>query len=238
MANPLPGYHIDFEIPSTYRHYLGGSNELQGAVCVNCVKPCMRHLTLDLCDPALQCLPFELSELVLLYCSRCALCWRPFYYQQTSESHIEVVEANLGETTWEDWYSDIGVDEFKIVPFSLRGIPAEIQDAYERHRIEGKLRKEEEEMIGQFFGSYADQNVGGYPIVTAVNQVGGNTFLYQRLDPPPCVVCAKNRSDCVMEFLASLTNDPVHDVRISFDGVQIIFYVCHTCGTICVMHSC
>ena len=166
--------------------------------------------------------------------------WHDFAYRIRSDSEIEIIEEFRGETAWDDWYSADGGtgDVIERRAVQLSAIPSRLQELYDRLNAGEKLSKSEEAEVASFTGNYARPAVGGYPIVDVINQLGGRSFLCQRLDDPGCPGCRRAGSERqTMYFLASLTNDSETGVRITFDEVQIVFFLCPTCGTIKVLHS-
>ena len=89
-----------------------------------------------------------------------------------------------------------------------------------------------EEEVCSFIDNYADEEVGGYPMLDVANQIGGRAYLCQALDDPICLSC-----ETYMYFIASITNDDKNNIHISFDSVQIIFFYCPSCMNIHVQHS-
>jgi len=169
---------------------------------------------------------------------RCSLCWHDFAYRILSDSEIEIVEEFRGETNWENWY-DLGrQDVFNRRSVELSPIPARLQELYNRLNFDEELSRAEETEVATYTGNFAPADVGGYPVVDVINQLGGRSFLCQRLDDPLCPGCRKagyERDE--MYFLASLTNDKKSGVEMADDSVQIVFFLCKQCYTVKVRHS-
>lgn len=234
----FPGHFINFTTNKDARHWLGGTQSCEGAWCSNCRLPLMLHLTLDCSDQVLNLDGMPCRTLKLFYCMRCALSWYDFCYRIVSENQIEIIEEFRGETAWEEWYSEGGVDVLERRSLQLSPIPPRLQDLYDRLNANEDLTESEEAEVASFTGDYANPDVGAYPIVDVINQLGGRSFLCQRLDDPVCSGCKRAGFEPqTMYFLASLTNDAKAGVRITFDGYQIVYFLCPTCGTIKVQHS-
>ena len=205
---------------------------MAGAACANCQKPLMLHLTLDCADGRLNLVGQPFKLLPLLYCMRCALCWHDFQYEVINDSAICVIESFSGELLTEDWREAVGVDIFPPRTITLEPIPARVEALYDRLNAGLKITDAEEAEICSCTGQYADPDVGGYPIVDVINQVGGRSFLGQRLNDPACPKC-----DQPMAFIASLTNDKRQSIVVSYDGIQIVFFFCVKCHVVHVQHS-
>jgi hypothetical protein len=236
--NPLcPGFALRFGARSArWGHYLGGSHSIRGAQCPNCEKPLIQYLSLNVRDPRLNLDSLGVERLSLLSCMRCALCFRKFEYQLHGTTQIAILRAHLGERMWEDWYRRGIGDELEQLHFDLSPIPEHIQDLH-RRMTEGYQPTQSEELeIAQFTGNFANPDVGGYPIVDGVNQIGGLTFFTQPIRIPRCTQCAWQGTRRRMSFLASLVdNDRLH-LRIGIEGVQVLFFLCPDCRVICVIH--
>lgn len=162
---------------------------------------------------------------------RCELCWYDFVYDVEADNSISIVHAHRGGAT-EEWMEEFGVDEFPEQSAALLQIPTEVEDLFDRLNAHQQITDEQEAEIAAFTENYANPEVGSYPIVDVINQVAGRSFLCQRLNDPICGKCNKQ-----MVFLASLTNDRRRDVRITYDSVQIVFFLCAGCRRIHVQHS-
>jgi hypothetical protein len=187
---------------------------------------------LDCADTRLKLLNKPFMLLPLLYCMRCALCWHDFQYEVIDDQTIRVIESFLGELMTEDWRENVNLDSFPVRVISLEPIPARVEELYDRLNANLKITDSEEVEICSVTGQYANPEVGAYPIVDAINQVGGRAFLCQRLDDPDCPKCDKP-----MSFIASLTNDKRQSFVVSHDGVQIVFFLCAKCHVVHVQHS-
>src|SRR5690606_874708 len=144
---------------------------------------------------------FGIASIPLLYCMRCELCWFDFIYELETDKSIAIVKAHHGAVT-EEWSDEVGLDEFPEQPVALLRIPIEVEDLFDKLNTNTDLSDEEEAEIVAFTENYANPEVGGYPIVDVINQIGGRSFLSQRLDNPTCDGCQNT-----MVFFASLTND-------------------------------
>ena len=192
----------------------------------------MLHLTLDTTDPSLDLQHLGINKLPLLFCNRCSLAWHDLTYVVASNGDIDLVEFFTGETMWEEWYEDVGVDVFPRRPFTLTSIPDRLQELYDRLNDDEELTRSEEEKIAALTGQVCE-----YPIADVINQVGGRSFLCQRLDDPVCVHCFKQGERREMFFLASLTNDAARQFKITFPSLQIVFFFCPHCRAVKVVQS-
>ena len=234
----MPGHFLKLDGETTLQHYVGGSIDLHGAECPNCRKPLMLYLSLDSADQRLGLQDIGVDVLRLFTCLRCELTWHGFAYTILDETAIELVAYHVGCTTWHDWYEDVSVDVFPRRPVALVPIPERVQELYDRLNDGDTLTEAEELEIAQATNSFAEEEVGGYPIVDVINQVGGRAFLPQRLDEPFCVCCAKQGHERQTLFVASLTNDPKDGLKIAHDGTQLVFYLCPVCRTVHFVQSC
>jgi hypothetical protein len=225
------GYALGFNKPCSFKHYLGGSIELNGAECPNCNKDLILHASLDTDDKRLSLYNKTFKQLPLLYCMRCELSWHDFQYQILSDNEVKIIKYNEGGVL-EEWSEEVGLDSFPSKTFSLMTIPKEVQALYNKLNGDEELSEEDELLICNFTGNFADEELGGYPIIDVSNQIGGRAYLSQGLHDPECSICGKN-----MPFLASLTNDEKSELRITFDSVQIVFFYCSSCCNIHVQHS-
>jgi hypothetical protein len=241
----INGCFIDLDSEGAFDHCFGGSHSVDGALCPNCIKPLMLHLTLDLRDPRLQ---FErtrikLERLRLYYCMRCALSWQDFSYQIVDDESIRICEANHGPVTWMDWQkSGGGVDEFPPRPFTLTPIPARLQDLWNRISNlprQGTLSPEEFADLKSLTASRAFPVATFNPDYYYVNQVGGRSLLCQGIPDPTCPHCsALTRKGAKMYFLACLYHDAGDHLRVAFKCTQIVFFLCPVCMSVKVVHRC
>lgn len=198
----------------------------------------MLHLSIDCADPLLSLSFLPCSRLPLFYCMRCSLCWHDYAYRILSDAEIELVEEFRGETNWENWYRFGRQDVFTRRSVELTPIPVRLQELYDRLNIDEELSDTEQTEIATYTGNFAPADVGGYPIVDVINQLGGRSFLCQRLDDPMCPGCRKaGLKQRRMYFLASLTNDKESRIEMADDSVQIVFFLCKQCHTVKVRHS-
>lgn len=216
---------------SDFNHHFGGACNVRGADCPNCVKPLILHFSIDSSDPRLKLAGLGVPSIPLLYCMRCELCWYDFIYEFDTDNSITVIKAHRGAVT-EEWQEEIGLDEFPRKDVTLLNIPSDIENLFDKLNFNDELTDNQEARIASFTNNYADPDVGGYPIVDVINQIGGRSFLSQRLDDPAC-----GRCDQPMVFLASITNDPLQGVKLSYESVQIVFFLCSKCRRIHVQHS-
>ena len=216
---------------SEFHHHFGGRHSIQGAGCPNCSQQLILHFSIDCADPRLGLQDLGIAVLPLLYCMRCELCWYDFVYQIEAEDSIRILKFHQGSITGE-WAAEMGINEFPLRNAELVQVPRKVEEYFDRLNADEDLTDEEEAEIAEFTKNYANPEVGGYPIVDVINQIGGRSFLSQRLDDPTCEGC-KNP----MFFLASLTNDLSCGLKFSFDSVQIVFFLCQDCRRIHAQHS-
>lgn len=231
------GYLLDFSSHSSFSHHIGGHHGIEGAICPNCELPLMLHVSLDTRDERLRLANSRLSNLPLLYCCRCSLSWHPFVYTVINDHLIQIQRAFSGPKQWEDWYSDGRGDTFPEQRFEMKPITREMQMVCDKLNAGVTLSDSEELHFATEIGSFATAECGGYPIVDTFSQIGGRSFLSQRLEDPECEVCRKRGLMRDMFFLCSLVNDRRSGMRIGFDGVQIVFFFCKTCSSVHVVHS-
>src|SRR5690606_22779381 len=113
------------------------------------------------------------SRLPLLYCMRCALAWEPFAYRLVDDDTIDILEARRGERCWEDWDCEVGYVSLPERQFDLLHVPEPVQELYDVLNGGGEITAQDEAVICTFTGHYADPEVGSYPIIDAINRVGG-----------------------------------------------------------------
>ncbi len=231
------GYRIQVGKDSKYKHSLGGSHEIEAAVCLNCEKPLMLNARIDTKDPRIRLDGFPAETVPLLCCGRCSLSWHPFTYTVINDSAIKIDQFHAGETTWDDWNESVGMDVFPVQPFDLQPIPDRVQVLYDRLNDDEEISDEEEAEIASFTNQYALPEVGGYPCIDVINQIGGRAFLCQGVEDPPCPTCKSRGKDRKMFFFATLTNEPEKDFVVGYEGIQIIFFFCPECNSIQVVHS-
>jgi hypothetical protein len=162
---------------------------------------------------------------------RCELAYENFVYHVEKDCSIDIVRYRRGHTVYE-WNTEFGGDALPEVPVTLVPIPHRVEFLFQRLNQGGEISDEEEKEVCEFTRNFANLEVGGYPIVDVINQFGGRSFLCQRLRDPLCIRCKRE-----MRFLASLTNDDRESIKITFAGVQIVFFICVKCVTIQVQHS-
>src|SRR5688500_6889716 len=124
----FPGYLVDFRNAGTYDHSVGGAVSLAGAICPNCAKPLILHMTLDLADPAFHAIAAPQPKLYLLYCMRCDLLSFDFSYRFVGDTIVDIIDVVLGERHWDDWYADGRGDEAPKRGISFRPIPSRLAE--------------------------------------------------------------------------------------------------------------
>lgn len=231
MGSLEEGFFVRWAEDAQFGHKFGGKVDCRNAQCPNCEKSLMLHLTLDCSDDRLGLADLGLSTLPLFYCMRCALCWSDLVYEIHSSDEIELLSVCEGELM-EEWYSEGNGDSFVERAISLERVPEGF------HRLAAKLNNNEklseEEILAYATATenFSKPEFGGGPGVDVINQVLGCAFLQQRLDNPDCELC-----DSPMSFLASLCNDARNDVKVAYEGGQIVFFLCKHCKTINVQSS-
>ena len=214
-------------------HLLGGPNALHGADCPNCKVPLILFLTLDLSDPVLRFPEIGLRRLPLLYCPRCAVFESDLAYRVIHDDEIEILEAGMGEQPqlWQAWQEWVGA-QLRPVAYRLQPFPPLVQRLIDRANDAPDLHKTEIEVIASHTGHYADPDVGGYPLLDVVNQVGGTPYLSQGLYEPDCPYCATLGAYRETSFLACLTSDRWRNLDIIYPGAYLVFCMCKICCTI------
>lgn len=232
------GFFIEFDTDSNHLHSIGGQSAEENT-CPNCHKNLMLHLTLDTHDKRLGQLNFPYKFLRLFYCMRCPLAWYDFQYRFLNEKKIEVIESynKRDRDTEKMWQQEIGIESFEQRSISLKEMSVKLQHLYAKANNDIELSYSEKYEIAKYTSNFAAEDIGGYPCVDVINQVRGTTHIPQRIEPPNCIYCQKKGMEIKMDFLASLTNDSRYNFVISFDGVQILFYLCPRCHSIHVQHS-
>ena len=236
----LPGYSLKFDINDDYEHYVGGKSISYSPICPNCKKPLMLHMQIDRKDPRFSQWDFPFRFISLFYCMRCPLSWYPFQYRIKDNGEFDI-QASNNEPDLEvekEWEEEMKLEEdaFPMRSIDFTEIPTSIQELFKRLNSSEEISKDEEYKIAEFTDNFAPEEVGGYPVVDVINQVGGITFLPQQVDNPICELCLSNGNEMEMIFFASMTNDEKNNFKISYDSVQILFYMCPECKSIHVQN--
>lgn len=190
----------------------------------------MLHLTLDLNDDRLQIPTWKKCKLPLLYCMRCELAHWDFVYTVIDERRIEIDDYMPGDPV--DGWEELGIgDEFPRQPVWLEPTPPEFQRLCEKLNRNEKLTPAEAESYCAVSGKRAIPEVGGYPVVDVVNQVGANAFLQQRVGN------TQENDDTTYHLLAALCNDPRQGLKFGWDDYQILFWLHAESMRILVTHS-
>jgi len=232
------GLFIDFDRTSVFRHSFGGQHSTAGACCPNCSKSLMLYLTFDLHDPLLASPLVEtnLRKVGLFYCMRCALCWHDFSYRQIADDEITIVRVHQGEV-WSDWQEyGANVDIFPQRVIGLTAIPPRLQEIWdhlETLRYGQDFPADELAELSELTKGRSSPTGPWNPHLYFVNQVGGRALLCQGVSDPLCPTCNDGSQ---MYFLACLYNDTNNELRIAFECVQIVFFLCPQCFTITVLH--
>jgi len=150
------------------------------------------------------------------------------------DGNIEIVEAETGQEGWlkEAWQEEFPLGYVEPVGCSLRVFPKSVQKIIDRANDERSLTRRQEDAVAEYTGHYAIPEVGGYAIFDVCNQVGGRAYLPQGYVPLGCPLCEQEGRGREMEFLACLTNDKWHGIRLIYDGIYIEFWACRDCGCI------
>lgn len=228
---------IDHNSRDGFDHIIGGIN--RDILCPNCEKPLFLHLSLDTRDRRLKGFNYPHRYIRLYYCMRCPLAWYDFQYLDHGDN-IEIIKANTAKdkSAEEEWSSEINLDYFPERKITLQKIPSSLVKLFKKATEEGDLSESEEFKFAKLTDNFASDAVGNYPIADVVNQVGGYTYIPQNIDGPKCYNCERHGKNKSMVFLASLANNPKQELEFSYDGVQILFYICELCHTIHVQHCC
>lgn len=228
----FPGYLVRVGQRSPFKHAIGGTHTLEGAECVNCKLPLMQFAALDLLDPRIKLDVVKGVEIVpLLYCMRCSLCWYDFVYRMLDESEVEIIRIHQ-EGTWASWGDEGLPDPLPTRPFDLEAMPEPLELMYD------KLNNGEELSVDELAYIQKVTNRVAVRTVSPVNQIGGRSYLMQRLDDPVCTYCSRFGVHNRMYFLASLVNDERVGLKITFPCYQIVFFFCPKCCSLHVQHSC
>jgi hypothetical protein len=237
MMSLFPGYMLVPADQGEFTHCFGGEHTLTNADCVCCGRPLMQFAFFDPNDGRLPIREWFPEGLRIVYCMQCSLCWSDFAYRVVGRGTIEVVEASPGPPC-DDWDEYVGKNTLPRQPLVLRRVPERVNELFELLNADTEIGSADEATIAEFTGNYADPEVGGYPIVDIINQIGGRSFLCQRNGDPLCPYCVDCGTSQRMRFLVSLTNEPRHNLTLTFDDVQIMAFVCPICQTLKIIHRC
>lgn len=217
-------------------HRIGGTPTKDQAKCPNCQKPYITLLTLDFDDPVLPENWFGNKHLELIHCPRCDTFNEDFAYRMFPTGKIEsVLEGDGPDKAWRrQWDLDFPLGYIEPYNCSLLPLSPKVQELLCKANSGLKLTRDEKNIISYQTGHYADEEVGGYPMLGVCNQVGGIPYLPQGFNPPMCPHCPVAGNAEEMVCLACLTNDNFQSIRIMYDEVYLIYWGCLTCGTILV----
>jgi len=212
----------------------------------------MAYLTLDMTDVRLRRFAPAADAISLLYCMRCALCWKPFSYQFRAPNEVALIEANRGERDWEEFHRTA----FPRRAVELQPVEPSIEPLDDALNRNIELTDNEVAQYFRLLGRSPEGRISAD--IRPRSQVGGRPFFQQRfIDPlcPTCVPDVKERADFPnkvtaaqktgrslehagqMYFLASIVNDKTSGIAIYPIDVQVVFFICPTCTTITVQHS-
>jgi len=212
----------------------------------------MAYLTLDITDERLRRLAPAVHTISLLYCMRCALCWKPFSYHVRAPNEITLIEANRGERDWEEFYQTA----FPRRAVELQSVAPSVEPLDDLLNMNVELTDDQVAQYFRLLGRSPEGKIGAD--IRPRNQVGGRPFFQQRLIDPLCPTCVpdvKERADFQnkaiaaqksgrplehagqMYFLASIVNDKTSGIAVYPIAVQVVFFICPTCTTITVQHS-
>ncbi len=226
------GYFLEFAEPKPaeyYEHFVGGPNEVPGAVCNGhgCNRPFIRLLTLDLRDPKLSFIPSVTREggggpaaqqFPLFYCWVCGG-W-PTYRLEPS-GHVEIIGRSSTGPEEDFPYPDYPRD-FPARRAVLKPVPPNVQRIIRQANagtLESDLR---------FDSKYE-------PYLIPHHQVGGVPYLVQGVHE--CGSCP--RCGGLMSVLATAASDSGGErpfVDNSF--VQVVFEYCPPCQVVSATHEC
>jgi hypothetical protein len=236
QAVPSRGYFLKLTENQNwpYKHLFCGEHTIPGAWCVNCNRPLLRFLTLDLSDPVLE-LGLAGELLTLLYCWTCRLAQTRFYYRCLPGDAIEVVSAGRGGHTPDFPYN--------AYPTFFPGKfvrPVALTVAMQDRIVSENAGK----------APCSGPNGGGIPSLTETvrrdlprekgrdrleprHQIGGQPFLLDTYRPVTCPICR-----CRMPFVVCISDES--GAGIGFTGnpyVQVLYHLCRSCRCVGAYHQ-
>lgn len=233
------GYLLTIGEDTQGQHYWGGENHLKGGECPNCQKPLFRHLTIDCTDSRLQSQFGNLgcSQLPLLYCMRCELCFYDFSYRLIDDSEVEIVENHEGGPC-PDWVPLMGCDEFPYRHAMLTPVPKRLDELWQRLHLGLRLSSSERREVGVLTNRYRLFDNTTIGALMPVSVLGGIPYLLEIENVDTCSYCDKlGITHSPLSLLAVISNAPNEDLKVTFDEwYQILFFICFQCGTIMVRH--
>lgn len=216
-------------------HLFGGENQEKGADCPNCKLPLVQFMRLDTSDPLLEFPEENLKHISLLHCPRCAAFLEDMSYRVGTDG-IELVHLAEGTEAWlmKEWLEQFPSGTLTPMLCALKPLPASVQAVFDKANKydSSSLSEREEALVASYTGHYANPEVGSYPIFDTINQVGGRPYLPQGYLEPLCPTCNAKGEQREMTFLACLTNDDRHYVKILHSECYLTFFLCLHCLTI------
>ena len=229
------GYLLTVGEDTRGQHYWGGENHLKGGECPNCQKPLFRHMTIDCTDSRLQSQLENLacSQLPLLYCMRCELCFSDFSYRLIDDAEVEIVVSRDGGNC-PDWGRLMGCDEFPFRHAMLTAVPKRLDELWQRLHLGRLLNASEMREVGVLTNRYRlfdNQTVGA---LMPVSVLGGLPYLLEMEEGDTCSYCEMlGIPHFPLSLLAVISNAPNEGLLVTVDDwYQILFFICFQCGTI------
>ncbi|HEX2952175.1 MAG TPA: hypothetical protein VHV83_21790 [Armatimonadota bacterium] len=217
------GYFVSYQRDhAQYRHTFCGEHHIPGAVCPNCQTSLLRILSIDLADPRFAAVSSHGDVLHLLFCWTCNISAEPFYYQIQDNGAVQLL-AYGKDGCVDDFPYEAYPTYFPETPVDFSPIDAaeqQILHALNTGDLDEDDLDEEQEYL-----------------CAPQHQIGGEPYM---IDPEmleeeiACVSCHHP-----MRFLAAVA-DGNRDER-GFTGnpyVQLLFFYCDTCNTICAVQRC
>jgi hypothetical protein len=207
-------YTLQFDTNGDKPHRFCGSHELEGGICPNCQTPLLRFMELDLSDPLLSDLQhLTASKLSLVFCWKCNVAQETFYYRQTADTSLELLEYGREGVESDFPYEDYPLF-FPEKRFALLPLPTETLK---------KIHSLNTGRLGRFTDDYIQYQ-------EPIHQIGGQPILVQRNSSYrlSCCQCGKQ-----MTFFCCI-GDACGDPR-GFVGnpyVQVLYHQCAACRII------
>ena len=194
-------------------HFLGGSNNLRGAVSPNSGRPLLRLVSYHSLDPRLSKLGWKRSRIDLLFSWTCALSQGVFAYQIASDEEVRIIDYTAGEAYDDFPYRDYP-DAFPQRQFVLRQIEQREQDDIVHANADGRYRL-------RLAKTRPD-------LTRPQHQIGGIPHLVQPPRTLACPVCSK-----LTPLIASVSSESMSERPfVDNDYVQVLFHACADCSVL------
>ena len=100
-------YDDDMAKNSNFSHIFCGPHNVRGAWCLNCKKPLLRFLSLDLADDRLKLVIGITTRIDFFYCWTCDFAKGQFFYKILSSDEISIItnrhSISHNELTYDDY---------------------------------------------------------------------------------------------------------------------------------------